>query len=116
MAVPRAAAAARRTDGRYHPAPPPPNQSMRIFPLLVSLALLSSLPAQRPEKGGKRDSAPVELANFTFQTRSFKSEALGRDVPYGIYLPKGYDDETKAKTTYPLVIWLHGMREDHTRF
>lgn len=89
---------------------------MRIFPLLVSLAVLSSLPAQRPEKGGKRDSAPIELTNFTFQVKSFKSAALDRDVPYGIYLPKGYEDEARAKTTYPLVIWLHGMREDHMRF
>ena len=37
-------------------------------------------------------------------------------MPYGIYLPKGYEDEANEKKTYPLVVWLHGMWEDHQRF
>jgi S-formylglutathione hydrolase len=37
-------------------------------------------------------------------------------VQYGIYLPKAYDAAEQAATKWPLVIWLHGMHEDHLRF
>ena len=35
----------------------------------------------------------------------FASQVLGRDYPYNIYLPDGYDDATKR---YPVVYLLHG--------
>ncbi len=37
---------------------------------------------------------------------TFKSEALGRAMPYSIYLPPGYDASTKR---YPVLYMLHGM-------
>ena len=37
-------------------------------------------------------------------------------MAYGIYLPKDYDDEANKDKTWPLIIWLHGMWEDHMRF
>jgi len=37
---------------------------------------------------------------------TFASEALGKEVPYGIYLPEGYYDD---QTMYPVLIFLHGL-------
>lgn len=84
--------------------------------LLTSIALLTFaalLPAQR---GGRRSQAPKEMKNFTFEDERFESKSVGKRMPFGIYLPKGYDDEANQGKTLPLIIWLHGMWEDHTRF
>lgn len=83
--------------------------------LLTSLAALTVtaiLPAQR----GRRMEDPGELKNFTFEDERFESESVGKTMPYGVYLPKGYDDEANKDKTWPLIIWLHGMWEDHKRF
>lgn len=90
------------------------------LPLTVVTACvaLATLTAQNPDRprGGRREAPPVELKNLTFKTESFKSEAVGRDIEIGVYLPKGYDDEKNKDVKWPLVIWLHGMFEDHMRF
>lgn len=88
---------------------------------LTAVLALTLLPAQEGDRGdrarrGRRDTAAVELQNFDFREAKFHSEAVDRDVPYGIYLPKGYDDAANQDTKWPLVIWLHGMHEDHLRF
>lgn len=67
------------------------------------------------ERRGRR-SEPPKLEHLTFTTGKFESKALGREAQYGVYLPKDYADEANAKTRYPLVLWLHGMYEDHNRF
>ena len=84
--------------------------SHRFF--LVLFALSTLLPAQRR----RRNDAPAEMQHFVFEEDRFESEAVGQRMPYGVYLPKGYDDEANAKKRWPLVIWLHGMWEDHMRF
>ncbi|MBL8723766.1 MAG: hypothetical protein JNK49_06950 [Planctomycetes bacterium] len=86
--------------------------------LLLSAALASSTAAtaQNGERRGPQRGAPAALAQFTHRTASFKSEAVGKDVPYAIYLPKDYDAEAQKDTKWPLVVWLHGMWEDHDRF
>ena len=56
------------------------------------------------------------MQNFTFEEERFQSDAVNRRMPFGIYLPKGYDDEANSKKRWPLIIWLHGMWEDHNRF
>jgi endo-1,4-beta-xylanase len=38
--------------------------------------------------------------------RTFASTVLGADVSYLVYLPPGYEKETKR---YPVVYWLHGL-------
>lgn len=80
--------------------------------VLLLLTAGSDLAAQRR----RERSAPPKLEHVTFDTDRFDSEALGQRVPYGVYLPKGYDDEANAEKRYPLVVWLHGMFEDHQRF
>ncbi|MEO6593465.1 MAG: alpha/beta hydrolase-fold protein [Planctomycetota bacterium] len=89
---------------------------------VITLATTSLLPAQDPprngdgRRGGRREQAPAELKNFTFKEEKFHSDAVGQDMPFGIYLPKGYDDEANKDKKWPLIIWLHGMFEDHMRF
>jgi len=92
---------------------------MHVRLLLATVCIVAAaLHAQNPDRtrGGRRETPPVELKNLTFKTESFKSEAVGRDIEIGVYLPKGYDDEKNKDTKWPLVIWLHGMFEDHMRF
>ena len=96
----------------------------RLLSLVVlALATAPALLAQAPEpKGGdrprreRREAAPVELKNFTFREEKFHSAAINRDHPFGIYLPTGYDDLANKDKQWPVVIWLHGMWEDHLRF
>ena len=86
--------------------------------LLISLLLplfATDVLAQRD--GGRRRSQDVELDNFTFQRVEYAAPSLERVwAEYGIYLPKGYDDEANAKREYPWVIWLHGRNESLTSF
>ena len=91
-----------------------------LFVLSTSLTALA-LVAQQPPDGERprrprREPVAVELKNFTFQEQRFASEAVGKEMPYGVYLPKGYEDAEQKDTKWPLVIWLHGMFEDHKRF
>jgi S-formylglutathione hydrolase len=84
-----------------------------LYSSIALFALVSLLPGQR---GRRRSQAPAEMKNFTFEEEMFQSDAVDRRMPYGIYLPKDYDAEQNAGKTWPLVIWLHGMWEDHMRF
>jgi S-formylglutathione hydrolase len=96
-------------------------RTLTILLLCSSLAPLAAQTAEgktgeRPRRE-RREAAPVELKNFRWQEAKFASPAIGKqEVDYGIYLPKGYDDEAHRDTKWPLVIWLHGMFEDHRRF
>ena len=38
--------------------------------------------------------------------KTFQSKVLGREVSYLVYLPPGYETQTKR---YPVIYWLHGM-------
>jgi enterochelin esterase-like enzyme len=40
------------------------------------------------------------------QYKKFRSNVLGREVSYLIYLPSGYE---QGKQRYPVIYWLHGM-------
>jgi enterochelin esterase-like enzyme len=80
---------------------------------VLSLAILSPHLSAQGRGGG---AATTEMKNFTFAVKSFHSDAVGSDMPYGIYLPKDYDAADKKDVKWPLVIWLHGMFEDHLRF
>lgn len=93
---------------------------MRLQPLLLA-AFVSSFAvaalAQNPNRGrGGRGGPPAELKNFTHHEGKLKSEAVGRDVDFVILLPKGYDDAANKDVKWPLVVWLHGMHENHARF
>ncbi|MGA1525408.1 MAG: alpha/beta hydrolase [Planctomycetota bacterium] len=92
--------------------------SRAVLALVPLLAWPADATAQRR---GRSAGPPPKLEHLTYQEASFTSEALGgRKAAFGVYLPKeleaaGSNDDEPAKT-YPLVIWLHGMFEDHNRF
>lgn len=83
--------------------------------LLVCLATAVALPAQNRDRRRRNFTEP-ELENLIHREGTFASAAVDKEMPYGIYLPKAYDDEANKDRQWPLVIWLHGMWEDHKRF
>jgi len=87
--------------------------------LLVSLCLTASftLAQNRPDRGGRgRGGAPATFLNFTYHEEKLQSAAVSREVEFVVLLPKGYDDEKNRDVKWPLVVWLHGMHENHRRF
>lgn len=81
-----------------------------LFLALVP-CLADSADAQR--RRGRWNRA-VELENLSFESKQFESKAMKRSWDYGVFLPKDYaKDKTK---TYPWIIHLHGMNENHQRF
>lgn len=83
-----------------------------LLPFALMLTVATLLPGQRR----RRDLSPTEMRNFTYAEKEFDSAAVARRMPYGVFLPKGYDDAENRDRRYPLIIWLHGMWEDHNRF
>lgn len=45
------------------------------------------------------------------EERTLWSTALGRSMPYSVYLPAGYDSQ--SSTRYPVLYMLHGLGGDH---
>lgn len=93
-------------------------KSTLLIPLLSALAAATlALPLDAQGRRERRPSAPPKLENVTWTEGSFESKALGgKPAEFGVFLPKGYDDEENAEKRYPLIVWLHGMFEDHRRF
>ncbi len=91
---------------------------IRCLPFVTFCIAASLAVAQNPDRPrrDRRDAAPAELQHLTFKTERFRSEALARDIEIGVYLPKAYDDPKQKDVKWPLVVWLHGMHEDHMRF
>ncbi len=46
-----------------------------------------------------------------YETRTVKSNILGMDRSYSVYLPHGYDETDRS---YPVLYLLHGSGDDHT--
>ena len=84
--------------------------------LAVLATCLLSFPATAQGRDRRDADADPKLEHGTFTVHDFDSEALDDDADYGVYLPNGYHDEANRDRVYPLVIWLHGMFEDHRRF
>ena len=53
-------------------------------------------------------------ASHTIHTRTFRSDALGRTMPYTILLPDGYDAASEMR--YPVLYLLHGAWSNHTEW
>lgn len=94
-------------------------RSSDYHPLALNLALSALAPltvlALPGSAQAQRDSA--KLQQFTFKVERFKAKSLdGRRARYGVFLPRGYDNEKDSDKTYPWVIWLHGMRGSLYKF
>ena len=46
-----------------------------------------------------------------YETRTVKSEILGMERSYSIYLPVGYEE---GDGSYPVLYLLHGLGDNHT--
>ena len=46
-----------------------------------------------------------------YETRTVKSEILGMERSYSIYLPAGYEE---GDGSYPVLYLLHGLGDNHT--
>jgi enterochelin esterase family protein len=78
--------------------------SLRTVPagLLLGLILLAGLTTAASAQRGR-----------VLEGETFYSEALGAEWAYSVYLPPGYDEETRS---YPVVYLLHGYGGDHTNW
>ena len=72
-------------------------------PVLVipALALIFTMMPAQPAKAQRLPAGP--------QVLTFFSDVDDSEQPYGLYLPKNYDEKKK----YPLVIMLHGAQSNH---
>ena len=85
----------------------------RVRLLCLPVLLAGALSAQ----GGRGPQRkPAELEHMTFEVKSFDSSSLKTKTSYGVFLPKGYSEEKNKDKRYPLIVWLHGLWEDHQRF
>lgn len=55
-------------------------------------------------------SARPTISGAQIESRTFHSDALGRDMPYEVFLPPGYDSQ---RLRYGVVYMLHGMSGNH---
>jgi enterochelin esterase-like enzyme len=53
----------------------------------------------------------IYARSIIYETRTLKSEILGMERKYSIYLPEGYDESDQS---YPVLYLLHGSGDDHT--
>ena len=56
-------------------------------------------------------SATAQPIGKVLEQRTIKSNILGRNVKYSVYLPPDYD---QSERTYPVVYLLHGYTDDNT--
>lgn len=81
---------------------------------LWAVVLLAILPllllGQRGPFGGNRDVIPE---GSRVEYRTFRSEILGRDIPYALYLPPSYEG---SDSSYPVLFFLHGANENEHRW
>ncbi len=80
--------------------------------LAVVLLCLPALGGQRPafRQNSDRDISPEESR---VQYKTFSSEILAREIPYGLYLPPSYEENDQD---YPVVFFLHGANENEKRW
>ena len=80
--------------------------------LAVVLLCVPALGGQRPgfRQNSDRDIIPE---GSRVQYKTFSSEILAREIPYGLYLPPSYEENDQD---YPVVFFLHGANENEKRW
>jgi S-formylglutathione hydrolase FrmB len=81
--------------------------------LLVCLMVLLAVPAVAAQRGGFGGGRDVIPDGSRVRYLSFESRALGREVPYALYLPPSYD---ASEAAYPVLFFLHGANENERRW
>ena len=94
-----------------------PSSSMSLAMMLATVALTAQSGAQgsppnAPQQRGQRPMSKAEWLDADHaavngaQYQTFTSKVLGNDVSYLVWLPPGYEQESKR---FPVIYWLHGM-------
>ena len=86
--------------------------------LLLVLIGSTNQVAQAQGQKKQKQNAPFKWVNppskayagLPIQHKTFRSQSMGTDVGYCIYLPPGYDQSELMETRYPVVYYLHGGR------
>tara|TARA_Y100000385_G_scaffold122406_1_gene127216 strand:- start:881 stop:1831 length:951 start_codon:yes stop_codon:yes gene_type:complete len=90
-----------------------------IMVLLVSMSLSGSQAVQAQKNKKNKKTSEVfswvnkpskEHKNLPIDHETFRSESMGTDVGYCIYLPPGYESTAGSGKRYPVVYYLHGGR------
>ncbi len=82
-----------------------------LRPLLLTTLLFSIAFAQQP---APRRPVPISSPQSRVETVEFRSELVGRKLPYRVVLPVGYDDPVTQTRRYPVVYLLHGLFGHYT--
>ncbi len=84
----------------------------RLVALTVVLLCVPAIAGQRPtfRQDTDRDIIP---AGSRVRYSTFPSAILGRDIPYGLYLPPSFESSERE---YPVVFFLHGANENEKRW
>ncbi len=88
--------------------------------LLSVIAGVSIAGAQGGPTGGLQpyDGQTLRKGEFTFgplkvQDENLDSKLMGREMPFRVILPMGYEDTANAAKRYPVVYLLHGLTGSH---
>ena len=85
-----------------------------MFSLIVAgtaAALVLQLSGDSP--AASAGSLPADSSSRVVRS-TFWSASLGREMPYEVYLPQGYDSGTTAR--YPVLYMLHGASGDNSEW
>lgn len=91
-----------------------------LLPLLAAAAPLSPPPATRPttrpdySRYQERWVTPPKKAQPLVRHLTYRSDRMGVDVGYCLYLPPGYASTDNAARRYPVVYWLHGLNQSES--
>jgi endo-1,4-beta-xylanase len=77
-----------------------------LFPIAALVLLIPVL----PPGGGWNNPPAAPVPGVRHKT--FRSDAMGVDVGYNVYLPPDYDKNPERR--YPVVYWLHGLGGNET--
>lgn len=77
--------------------------------LLVSVLGFSQVQPVRPAQD-------VTVQALKAVDQKLNSKLMGREMPYRVVLPRGYDDKVNTSVKYPVIYLLHGLSGNYTNW
>jgi enterochelin esterase-like enzyme len=84
-------------------------RTIALLPLLVIASVMGRGDIRADEEGTGVTPLPPGVSRSRAESPRFWSQILGREMPYSVYLPPGYDSNPDAR--YPVLYMLHGYSE-----
>lgn len=81
-----------------------------FVPVCIAGVMSVSATGSRQEAEFQWVNPLPESANARLRHGTFRSDSMGIDVGYVIYLPPGYSEQVNVQRRYPVVYHLHGGR------